>query len=241
MRLLHALDADCQKRPARARDAALKCASIVRCRMMRLNARRIVHANFAGRAKMMGETNINHPPHYGGDTTYEAIKVIEAWLGEESRAFLLGNVLKYIARAGKKEGTDAKDDLRKALWYLARAAGVDDLRIVKRSSIEKAAAETKLNTDRGEWVKYESFEIPREHDTVTTIGGNFWARVYGINCVACGAHDVWRTADGIPSKILQTECGNCGTIGFMYTERPDDGTEFSQALRKERSEKEAAR
>jgi len=38
---------------------------------------------------------VNHPPHYGGDTTYEAIKVIEAW----NLGFRLGNVLKYIRRA----------------------------------------------------------------------------------------------------------------------------------------------
>ena len=42
--------------------------------------------------------SVNHPPHYGGDTTYEAIKVIEAW----GLDFHLGNVVKYISRAGKK-------------------------------------------------------------------------------------------------------------------------------------------
>jgi hypothetical protein len=41
---------------------------------------------------------INHPQHYGGDTTYEAIKVIEAW----NLDFCLGNTAKYICRAGKK-------------------------------------------------------------------------------------------------------------------------------------------
>ena len=45
----------------------------------------------------MAET-VDHPKHYGGDTLYEAIKVIEAWrLG-----FCLGNTVKYISRAGKK-------------------------------------------------------------------------------------------------------------------------------------------
>ena len=41
---------------------------------------------------------INHPSHYGGDTTYEAIKVIHAW----KLNFNLGNVVKYISRAGQK-------------------------------------------------------------------------------------------------------------------------------------------
>lgn len=58
---------------------------------------------------------INHPPHYGGkDTPYEAIKVIEAW----KLGFNLGNVVKYISRAGKKGLR--KEDLKKAQWYINR-------------------------------------------------------------------------------------------------------------------------
>lgn len=60
---------------------------------------------------------INHPQHYGGDTTYEVIKVLEAW--GLDRNFCLGNVVKYIARAEKK-GAEL-EDLKKALWYLQRA------------------------------------------------------------------------------------------------------------------------
>jgi hypothetical protein len=61
---------------------------------------------------------IDHPPHYGGtDNPYEAIKVIEAW----ELDFCLGNVLKYIARAGKKGEWKHKEDLQKAQWYLNRA------------------------------------------------------------------------------------------------------------------------
>lgn len=60
---------------------------------------------------------VNHPAHYGGDTTYEVIKVLEAWGLDDS--FCLGNTVKYVARAGKKG--DALEDLRKARWYLDRA------------------------------------------------------------------------------------------------------------------------
>jgi hypothetical protein len=57
---------------------------------------------------------VNHPQHYGGDTTYEAIKVIEAWrLG-----FCLGNAVKYICRAENK-GSEL-EDLKKARWYIDR-------------------------------------------------------------------------------------------------------------------------
>ncbi len=61
----------------------------------------------------MGEA-VNHPAHYGGDTIYEAIKVIEAW----GLGFCLGNTVKYISRAGKKG--DILEDLKKAAWYLNR-------------------------------------------------------------------------------------------------------------------------
>lgn len=56
---------------------------------------------------------VKHPAHYGGeDATYEAIKVILAW----DLNFCLGNVVKYIARAGKKGS--ALTDLKKAREYL---------------------------------------------------------------------------------------------------------------------------
>lgn len=58
---------------------------------------------------------VNHPSHYGGkNNPYEAIKVIEAW----NLGFCLGNTIKYIARAGKKDAT--VQELEKALWYLQR-------------------------------------------------------------------------------------------------------------------------
>ena len=59
---------------------------------------------------------INHPQHYGGKSdTYEAIKVIESW----GLSFHLGNVIKYISRAGKKTKNELQD-LKKAQWYLNR-------------------------------------------------------------------------------------------------------------------------
>ena len=63
----------------------------------------------------MQREKVNHPPHYGGeDNPYEAIKVIDAW----NLDFCLGNVVKYISRAGKKCNNSSKQDLKKALWYL---------------------------------------------------------------------------------------------------------------------------
>ena len=57
---------------------------------------------------------VEHPAHYGGDTVYEVIKVIRAW----GLGFVLGNVVKYVARAGKKPGNSKLQDLKKARDYL---------------------------------------------------------------------------------------------------------------------------
>ena len=56
---------------------------------------------------------VNHPKHYNMGK-YEAIDVIEDW----GLGFNLGNVIKYISRAGHKD--DIVQDLKKSLWYLER-------------------------------------------------------------------------------------------------------------------------
>jgi hypothetical protein len=57
------------------------------------------------------------PTYYGGaDDTYEVFKVLEAWGLDKD--FYLGNVIKYLARAGKKCPTKYREDLQKALVYL---------------------------------------------------------------------------------------------------------------------------
>ncbi|MGA0128449.1 MAG: DUF3310 domain-containing protein [Burkholderiales bacterium] len=63
---------------------------------------------------MSDMNNINHPPHYqaGG---IETIDFIEA----KDLNYRLGNVVKYVSRAGKKH-TDPLEDLKKAMWYLQR-------------------------------------------------------------------------------------------------------------------------
>lgn len=63
----------------------------------------------------MEKEMIDHPQHYGGENNpYEAIKVIDAW----NLGFALGNTVKYISRAGKKDTDKEIQDLKKALWYL---------------------------------------------------------------------------------------------------------------------------
>lgn len=63
---------------------------------------------------------INHPSHYKGKDGIEVIDVIEAF----DLGFCLGNAIKYILRAGKKDNRGPFDsgwqDLKKAKWYLDR-------------------------------------------------------------------------------------------------------------------------
>lgn len=61
--------------------------------------------------------NVDHPYHYGGNgNPYETINVIEAW----DLGFCLGNAVKYISRAGKKNPDTEIEDLKKAIWYIER-------------------------------------------------------------------------------------------------------------------------
>lgn len=59
------------------------------------------------------EQNANS--YYGGkENPYEAIKIIQA----HNLCFELGNVLKYILRAGKKDESKTIEDLQKARNYI---------------------------------------------------------------------------------------------------------------------------
>lgn len=67
----------------------------------------------------MEKEMVNHPKHYGGDTTYECIKVLKAWMSkEEYEGFLRGNSLKYLCRVGNKD--EDIQELNKAKWYLEK-------------------------------------------------------------------------------------------------------------------------
>ena len=64
---------------------------------------------------------INHPQHY----TLGKIEVID-FIEDKGLNFNLGNVVKYVARAGHKKSAGksmdgkALEDLKKAQWYLNR-------------------------------------------------------------------------------------------------------------------------
>ena len=58
---------------------------------------------------------VSRPAHYTSSKV-EVIDAIEAW----GLGYHLGNVVKYVARAGKKNPTKDIQDLEKAAWYLNR-------------------------------------------------------------------------------------------------------------------------
>ena len=60
----------------------------------------------------MGNDAVKHPTHYAGGRKYEPKDVIRDW----DLNFNLGNAVKYLARAGRKD--DIVQDLKKAQEYI---------------------------------------------------------------------------------------------------------------------------
>lgn len=58
---------------------------------------------------------VHHPSHYT-DGKIEVIDFIE----DKNLGFHLGNAVKYISRAGKKDKSKTAEDIKKAIWYLNR-------------------------------------------------------------------------------------------------------------------------
>jgi len=58
---------------------------------------------------------VNKPSHY----TSGKIEVID-FIEDQQLGYHLGNCVKYIARAGKKNPDKVIEDLQKAEWYLKR-------------------------------------------------------------------------------------------------------------------------
>jgi hypothetical protein len=68
------------------------------------------------RAEELKFDPVNRPKHYA--TLFpEPITVIENW----NLGFHLGQVIKYVSRAGRKDESKTVEDLEKARWYLDRA------------------------------------------------------------------------------------------------------------------------
>ena len=77
------------------------------------------HAGSEKRSQSVLNDPVNHPSHY----TSGRIEVID-FITDQNLGFCLGNVIKYVSRAGKKLGKDDDklskeiEDLEKARFYL---------------------------------------------------------------------------------------------------------------------------
>lgn len=58
---------------------------------------------------------VSHPAHY----TDGKIEVIE-YIEDKGFGFHIGNAIKYLSRAGKKDPDKEIEDLKKAIWYINR-------------------------------------------------------------------------------------------------------------------------
>ena len=62
---------------------------------------------------------VEHPAHY----TSGKIEVID-YIEDQKLPYHLGNAIKYISRAGKKDPEKTVEDLQKAVWYINRYIGL---------------------------------------------------------------------------------------------------------------------
>ena len=77
---------------------------------------------------------VNHPSYY----TDGKIEVIE-YIEDKKLGYCLGNAIKYISRAGKKDPAKEIEDLRKADWYIQRR--IQELETRKDEALKLAESE----------------------------------------------------------------------------------------------------
>lgn len=59
---------------------------------------------------------VQRPAHYSEGRRFETIEVIEDW----DLSYRIGNAVKYLSRAGRKDPAKTAEDLKKAIWYINR-------------------------------------------------------------------------------------------------------------------------
>ena len=91
-----------------------------RYRMRRSKEGPVVERTWSGAPKVkVAHDPVNHPSHYtDGDIGHVEYAEDRGW----APGYPAGAATKYMHRAGKKQGADAIQDLRKAAWYITRLA-----------------------------------------------------------------------------------------------------------------------
>lgn len=88
---------------------------------------------------------VSKPSHYTEGRKYETIDVIEDW-GLE---FHLGNALKYISRAGRKDPEKTREDISKAIWYLERFNDMAASHDARVANVERSRGDLPILTTPG--------------------------------------------------------------------------------------------
>ena len=97
----------------------------------------------------MTENNaVSHPSHYcdGGIETIDYIIALSA-------PFHLGNVIKYISRAGKKDKSKTLQDIEKSKWYLDNYIHHVDCRRSFSSFIDGISPKNVINITSEDFIK----------------------------------------------------------------------------------------
>ena len=100
-----------------------------------------------------GHDAVDNPSHYCG-TKYQVINYIEDW----GLGYCLGNVVKYICRAGKKYMGDKQkelQDLKKAKWYLERRLEEH------KNGVELDSDELKMNIPIDDFIEDQKLNYTR--------------------------------------------------------------------------------
>lgn len=73
---------------------------------------------------VLGFDSVHHPKHYNSHPSgIECIEIVR------HHSFNIGNAIKYLWRAGLKDGVDTTQDLEKSLWYIQ-----DEIQRIRRAS-----------------------------------------------------------------------------------------------------------
>lgn len=109
---------------------------------------------------------VNHPSHYT-DGKIEVIDYIE----DKQLGYHLGNAVKYISRAGKKDPSKTTEDLKKAIWYIDRKikkleseTDIIHQRMIEDSRVEAEQRETHEELVKKAFDRVESFCCRRSCD-----------------------------------------------------------------------------
>ena len=175
---------------------------------------------------------VNKPSHYTEGRELETIDVIEDW----GLDFHLGNAVKYISRAGRKDPEKLNQDISKAIWYLERFQDMHADRRKKASQEEiefKALGEIPGSIQFGvDDDIYAAAEVPFDASTDEL---NFTDTVFGQDTYATFDKDLSKFEDDdvIVTTFLDGEfmIGKQKDGGFRIVGRADGSELYDEVLK----------